>query len=208
MYHGPLVEHSVPQLGTKLGEIAMRADQCRLFLLAVALTAFVPCLLAQEPTTKTKKKAKTNAQPVQLDPFDRPEGSIHDQTARYYVWYDKEGWHLRATAKGARMFSGVIRLKEAKIKSCVPIGLSDGKQGGHIDAVKFNDARNELKFSFRTGNLSDGFDLVVDGEEGQIEFELSIDTKKAPKAIFIGRGRQNPDTNPVTLPAMPKRSMR
>lgn len=186
----------------------MRADHRRFFLLAVALTALVPCLLAQEPATKAKKKAKTKTQPVVLDPFDRPEGAIHDQTARYYLWYDKEGWHLRGTAKGARMFSGVIRLKDAKIKSCVPIGLTDGKQKGHVDAIKFNEARNELKFSFRTANLSDGFDLAVDGEEGQIEFELSIDAKKNPKAIFIGRGRQNPDANPVTLPAMPKRSKR
>ena len=37
-------------------------------------------------------------------------------------------------------------------------------------AFKFNDARNELKFTFRTANLSDGFDLAVVGEEGQIEF--------------------------------------
>ena len=186
----------------------MRADHCRLVFLAVALVAFVPCLLAQGPATKAKPKAKPKAQPVVLDPFDRPEGTIHDQTARYYIWYDKQGWHLRGTAKGARKFSGTIRLKDAKIKSCVPIGLSDGKQKGFIDALKFNDARNELKFSFKTANLSDGFDLAVDGEEGQIEFELSIDTKKNPKAIFIGRGRQNPDTNPVTLPAMPKRAER
>jgi hypothetical protein len=165
-------------------------------------------LLAQEPAKKAKKKAASRAQPVVLDPFDRPEGPIHDQTARYYLWYDKEGWHLRATAKGARIFSGTIRLKDAKIKSCVPIGLTDGKQRGFTDKVKFNDARTELKFSFKTANLSDGFDLAVDGEEGQIEFDLSIDAKKNPKAIFIGQGKKNPDTNPVTLPAMPKRPER
>jgi len=186
----------------------MRANQFRFVVLALALVASVPCLLAQEPAKKAKKKAASRAQPVVLDPLDRPEGAIHDQTARYYLWYDKEGWHLRATAKGARIFSGTIRLKDAKIKSCVPIGLSDGKQKGFVDAIKFNDARNELKFSFRTANLSDGFDLAVDGEEGQIQFELQIDTKKNPKAIFIGRGRQNPDSNPVILPAMPKRAER
>jgi hypothetical protein len=186
----------------------MRADQIRLVFVSVVLVALVPSLLAQAPAKKAKKKAPDKAQPVVLDPFDRPDGAIHDQTARYYLWYDKEGWHLRATAKGARHFSGTIRLKDAKIKSCVPIGLTDGKQKGFVDALKFNDARNELKFSFKTANKSDGFDLAVDGEEGQIEFELTIDTKKNPKAIFIGHGRQNPDTNPVTLPAMPKRAKR
>jgi hypothetical protein len=183
----------------------MRADRFRLFVVAVALAAIVPHVLAQPPAAKAKKKAKPKAEPVVLDPFDRPEGAIHDQTARYYIWYDKQGWHLRATAKGARNFSGTIRLKDAKIKSCVPIGLNDGKQKGFTDAFKFNDARSELKFAFRTANLSDGFDLAVDGEEGQIEFELNIDTKANPKAIFVGRGRQNPGANPVTLPAMPQR---
>lgn len=186
----------------------MRTNQFPVLFFVLVLAALVPALLAQAPATKAKKKTSASAKPVVLDPFDRPEGAINDQTARYYLWYDKEGWHLRATAKGARIFSGTIRLKDAKIKSCVPIGLTDGKQKGFVDAIKFNDARNELKFSFRTANLSDGFDLAVDGEEGQIAFELQIDSKKNPKAIFIGRGRQNPDANPVTLPAMPKRPER
>jgi hypothetical protein len=157
---------------------------------------------ADEPAGKAKKKAKPAAAAKELNPFDRPEGSIVNQTARYYVWYDKQGWHVRTTAKGARNFHGTIRVKEAKIKSCVPIGLTDGKQR---DAVKFNEARTELKFAFKTGKLSDGFDLALDGEEGQIEFELLIDNQKNAKWIFVGRALKHPSATPFSLPAMPKR---
>ena len=157
---------------------------------------------AQSPA---KKKAASAAAAQSIDPFDRPEGSIVNQSARFYVWYDKQGWHVRSTAKVGRAFAGVIRLKDAKVKSCVPIGLRDGKQRGVADTVKFNDERSNVKFSFRTGQLSDGIDLVVDGEEGQIEFELTIDGKQNPKAIFIGSGKQHPTSSPFTFPAAPRR---
>jgi hypothetical protein len=62
-----------------------------------------------------------------------------------------------------------------------------------------------LKFQFLTSKLSDGFDLEVDGEEGQIEFELLIDTQKNRNWIFVGRGLQHPDKIPFSLPAIPKK---
>jgi hypothetical protein len=175
-------------------------------------TTFNGHLLAQEPGTKgkavkdgAKGGAKKKARPRGLDPFNRPEGSIVDQTARYYVWYDDKGWHLRTTAKGARDFEGTIRVKDARIKSCVSIGLMEGKQKGRPDLWKVNGSRSELTFQFRTGAKSDGFDLIVEGEEGQIEFDLSIGGKKNPKAIFVGRGLRHPGENPFSLPAVPKK---
>jgi hypothetical protein len=174
-------------------------------LLAALAAVTNAATAADEPAGKTKKKSKPAAAAKELNPFDRPEGSIVDQTARYYVWYDKQGWHVRTTAKGGRNFHGTIRVKEAKIKSCVPIGLKDGKQRGVTDAVKFNEARTELKFAFKTGKMSDGFDLAVDGEAGQIEFELAIDNQKNPKWIFVGRALGHPAENPFSLPTMPKR---
>ena len=53
-------------------------------------------------------KAKGAKAPRVIDPFDRPEGSIVDQTARFYVWYDSKGWHLRATAKGQHPLAVVL----------------------------------------------------------------------------------------------------
>jgi hypothetical protein len=177
----------------------------RFLLLLVALGTVVNQIAADEPAAKAKKAKKAKAEPRVLDPFDRPEGSIVDQTARYYVWYDKQGWHLRTTAKVGRNFSGTIRVKDAKIKSCVPVGLKDRQKVG--DAWQVNEARSELRFAFKTSKLSDGFDLVVEGDEGQMEFELAIDNQRNPRAVFVGKSQQHPDQNPFTLPAAPKKTM-
>lgn len=175
-------------------------------MVAVAIVGLGLPAGGQEGATGTQRKSLAALEAASLDPFDRPDGSIVDQTARFYVWFDKQGWHVRTTAKGARNFTGSIRLKDAKIKSCVPIGLTDGRQKGKVDAVKFNDARNDLRFSFKTGTLSDGFDLAVEGDKGQIEFDLSIDGKRNAKTVFIGSGKRHPSKTPFSLPATPERA--
>jgi hypothetical protein len=183
----------------------MRAAAVHL-LLMIAVFSALKLLAGQEGAAKGKKAAKAKAEPTVLDPFGRPEGSIVDQTARYYVWYDGDSWNLRTTAKVGRNFHGTIRMKDAKIKSCRSVGLKNDKQKkAATDAWRVNDARSELTFQFKTGQLSDGFDMVVEGDGGQIEFELLIDNQKNPRAIFVGRGEQHPDKNPFSLPATPQK---
>jgi hypothetical protein len=182
----------------------MRARESAVVLL-VMLLSLAP---SGSQETKAKKAPKARAESAPLDPFGRPEGSIVDQTARYYLWYDREdeSWHLRTTAKVGRNFHGTIRVKEAKIKSVLPVGLKNDRQKkGSQDAWRFNDARTELTFQFKTSQLSDGFALKLDGEEGQIEFDLQIDNQKNPRAIFVGKGEQHPDKNPFSLPVVPKK---
>jgi hypothetical protein len=167
---------------------------------------------AKEKKAKPKVAAKPKGEPAVLDPFNRPEGEIVEQQGRFYVWYDDTGddagWHLRTAAKVGRKFSGTIRLKDAKIKACLPVGLKDkGQKKTATDAWQFNEARDELKFQFLTGKFSDGFRLIVDGEEGEIEFDLTIDmAQKNPKNIFVGKGEQHPSENPFRLPAKPKKA--
>ena len=183
----------------------MRELVCAVLLAACAMS-LSPIADAQQPAAKAKgakPKAKVKAQA--LDPWNRPEGSIVDQTARYYVWYDGDGWHLRSTAKGLRTFSGTVRVKEAKIKSCVPVGLSDGKQKGKPDAWRVNEKRSELTYRFRTAAKSDGFDIAVEGE-GTIEFELAIDGEQKPQAIFVGEKKRHPQASPFVLAAKPAKS--
>ena len=181
----------------------MRPARCFFPSLLLPLMILPAGILAQQPAAKEKKEAKSKGEPVELDPFNRPEGDIVDQSGRYYIWYDTNGWHLRTMAMVGRHFHGTLRLKNAKIKSCLSVGLKKDKQKKD-DNWQFNDARTELKFEFHTGKMSDGFDLVVDGE-GEIEFDLFIDKLKGPKNIFVGKGGQHPDKNPFTLPATPKR---
>jgi hypothetical protein len=181
----------------------MRTGFTMLILIAVLLGNIESRALGQGKTAKAKKPAKSKDAPATLDPSGRPEGSIVDQTARYYVWHDNQGWHLRTTAKVGRNFHGVVRVKDAKIKTFKSVGLKKDNQGKVEDVWRVNDARTELKFQFKTGKLSDGIDLILDGDAGQIEFELNIDNQKNPRAIFVGRGLQHPATNPFSLPSSP-----
>jgi hypothetical protein len=173
-------------------------------LLLIALGAgVVGFAAAQQPPAKAKAKPKAKAQ--KLDPWNRPEGTIVDQTARYYVWYDATGWHIRCTAKGLRTFQGTVRAKGTQIKSCVPVGLSDGKQKGKPDVWRVNDKRSELTFRFRTAAKSDGFDIKVEGD-GSVEFELTIDGEQKPQTIFVGEKKRHPAESPFSQPAKPPKA--
>jgi hypothetical protein len=180
-------------------------DFLRAAVLAVGIACLACSALAGEPMKAKGTKAKAKAIAQKLDPWGRPEGSIVDQTARYYVWYDATGWHIRSTAKGTRTFHGAVRVKDARIKSCVPVGLSDGKQKGQPDAWRVNDKRSELTFRFKTSTKSDGFDIAVEGE-GTIEFELSIDGEQKPQAIFVGQKTRHPAKSPFSQPAAPPKA--
>jgi hypothetical protein len=180
----------------------MRASSVLLSAVTGVLLFIGADIIAQEKAAKAKKAPKAKAEPVVLDPYGRPEGSIVDQTARYYVWHDGQGWHIRTTAKGGRNFHGAVRIHNATIKTYKSVGLKEKQK--KQDSWRVNDTRNELTFQFLTGNLSDGLDFVLEGD-GEVEFELKIGDQKNPQAVFVGRGLQHPDTNPFRLPAAPKR---
>lgn len=179
----------------------------RIFLVGVILYGGLATNEVWGQAAKAKKTAKAKKAELEtVNAYGRPDGSIVDQTARYYVWYDGDAWHLRTTAKGLRHFNGTIRVTEAKIKSCVPVGLKRDRQKKTMtDGWRISDDRSELKFSFRTATLSDGLDIVVDGD-GQIEFELLIDTQKNPRAVFLGKAGDHPSQNPFRLPVKVQRA--
>ena len=100
----------------------MRARETALALLVILL-ALAPSG-GQETKAKKTPKAKAKAAPVELDPIGKTEDKIYDQTARYYIWYDRqdESWQLRTTAKVGRNFHGTIRVKEAGSNPSCPWG--------------------------------------------------------------------------------------
>jgi hypothetical protein len=170
-------------------------------LLAVIIAGGLNPAAAQSQTES--KSAADKPEFETIDPFGRPEGAINDQSARIYLWHDEGGWHFRTTARTVHTFSGIVRVKDAKIMSCVPVGLKHDKKQADPDVWQVNEARDELQFKFHTGRLSDGLDLAVKGDAGQIEFDLQIDSKGNPKEIFIGQVRKHPSKNPFTYPASP-----
>jgi hypothetical protein len=179
----------------------MRIGPCRYLLLAVIVASALKPAAAQ---SKAESKSAADKPEIEtVEPFGRPEGAINDRSARIYLWHDEGGWHLRTTARTTHTFSGIVRVKDAKIMSCVPVGLKHDRKQTDPDIWQVNDARDELQFKFHTGRLSDGLDLVVKGDDGQIEFDLQIDSKNNPKEIFIGQVRKHPSKSPFTYPANP-----
>src|SRR5215213_10112473 len=136
----------------------------------IGLAGAAPLAGAQK---EKSKKAVSNEASKALDVNGRPEGALAAKlgakSARYYVWYDKQGWHLRTTASGTRHFHGTIRVEDGKIASCVPVGLKrDGKKTQ--DAWRVGPDRKELKFDFRTSTASDGLDIKIDGDSAELQF--------------------------------------
>jgi hypothetical protein len=167
---------------------------------------------AQQPKAESKsasdqsdanKPATEKPAVEKIDPVGRPEGAIYDQSARVYVFYEDGAWHLHTTAKNPRTFTGVIRTTDAKIMTCVSVGLKNDKKQKTPDAWQVNAERNELQFRFVTAKASDGFAMTVKGDEGQLEFDLAVDGQKNPKEIFIGPERKHPQHDPFSLPAKP-----
>jgi hypothetical protein len=160
----------------------------------------------KKPADGKATKSKKQSEP--LDPTGRPEGPLAAKlgvkSARYFVWYDKQGWHLRTTAGGTRRFHGSMRVTDGTIASCISVGLKgDGKKSQ--DAWRVDPKRVELAFDFRTSTHSDGLDIRIDGDDAELELNLLIDGQPKPRAVFLGKKQQNPPELPLKLKAVPEK---
>jgi hypothetical protein len=187
---------------------AFRLARCAIccgIVLAASIAGFTQDKPAENKKAAAKKGDKKSgekeAEPSPVNPWNRPEGSIVKKTARYYIWYDSNGWHLRACSIRLRNFHGTLRVTDGKVKSCVPVGLKERTKVK--DAWAVNEDRSELKFAFSTSTASDGLDIRIEGDDAQLEFDLNIDQERAPKVIYLGRSEEHPAKNPFTLPAVP-----
>lgn len=122
---------------------------------------------------------------------------------RYFVWNDRNGWHLRTTTqKFIRKFEGSITSSHDPFGKIRPIGLESG--GKHQDLWEVDEARKTIRFAIWTTKKFDGFDFdLPNNPEGTLTFELKIDGKARPKHVFVGRTLQNPAALPLVVPAAP-----
>lgn len=131
----------------------------------------------------------------------RPNNYKLADPARYFVWHDSDGWHLRVTAPRNRsiVFKGAIRLHGAKFLAVRPIGIDKKTDAGSMSPDK-----TELTFQFTTSGKFDGFDFNLDAaDESKIEFELLSFGRKAADRIFIGGKAANPKAYQFALDADP-----
>ena len=138
----------------------------------------------------------------QLDPRGRMEGSPTNQPARYYVWHDQDGWHVRSCSRLVNEFQGTIRVSGGTIRKCRPIGLD--LRGKRPDRWSLSKDRREITFRTFTSTVFDGFDFSVDAPDATVEFELLINEKKMPRRIFVGRDGAHPSDVKFSFPGRPE----
>ena len=161
---------------------------------AVSLAGSFPSAIADQPAAAEKRK--------DLDPRGRREGSPTDKPARYYVWHDRDGWHVRSCSRLINQFQGTIRISGGTIRKCRPIGLD--LRGKRPDRWALSKDRREITFHTFTSTAFDGFDFSVDTPEATVEFELLINEKKMPRRIFIGRNGAHPTDVKFSFPGEPE----
>ena len=203
--------------------MSVRPANTRIGMSGIAATAVamaVVCVIACATTfaqnkgqkgkgnrSKAASKAKADEE---LDPNGQPTTPLSAKfgaTARYSIWYDSRGWHLRTTSPQARRFHGTIHVKDGTVASTISVGIERGKKKKE-DAWKVGPARKQLTFDMKTAQLADGFDFRIDGDTAELEFDLSIDNRKPANRVFIGREGQHPKAVPFTLKAVPEKKER
>lgn len=144
------------------------------------------------------------------NPGGRPKYK-NGQPARYVVWHDADGWHLRTTTNKDTKFDGAVEIVGGKFVNLQPATV-EGKAGAKkkanpksADYGTWNPEHTVFQFNFSTRDEgSDGFDMKVSDTATAIKFVLKVNGKEVPEAIFIGSKNEHPKGSSFSLPAFPK----
>lgn len=147
-----------------------------LFVLAITLISFTGSAFAWGPSIT-----------------ERPEMFRPRQTRGYFIWHDKDGFHLFTTTRGQRhVFTGVIRTDGGRIEF-----KSRGAESN--DRYRLDRNRDALSFRFDTRGDVDGVDFRVIGGK-RVNFDLYMDGKKIDtQEIYIGGEGWHPGRSNFTL---------
>lgn len=158
-----------------------------------------PGLAGDETPPESAASLTSDGEP--LNPRGRYSDTLVQQTPRYYVWQDSEGWHLRTASQRGRLirFQGSINVTGGTISKLREVGLE--RRGSAADAWTVSEDRTQVEFEIATTSSFDGFDFTITGAGAQLEFDLSMGKRQFPRRIYIGRDGQHPAETKFTLPA-------
>lgn len=106
----------------------------------------------------------------------------------YWIWRDRQGWHLRTTSDAPRRFQGTIETVGGGVSTVRPIGRADGAvhhEGANID------------FDYSAAGGEQGFDWTA--SSGCSRFDLYIDGTTRPLRVFLGRIEDSPSRIPFAV---------
>ncbi|HVJ82138.1 MAG TPA: hypothetical protein VNC50_13800 [Planctomycetia bacterium] len=172
------------------------------------MNALILALALLTPMQAQGKKKKAAAPPgpptlENINPRDRMEGAIGDKRAGYYLWLDKDEWHLRTGSQNRKAtFTGTIKLKGGTFKAWHEVGME--KKGKNPDWFRINDARNQMTWQITTAGGADGINFKVEaGSDAELEFDLIVGGAKGPQRVAIGKNGRHPSQVPFLLKAIP-----
>jgi hypothetical protein len=173
----------------------------------MALAGLLASLCALPPLLADDVPSAEDESPVTLEISDmsgRPEQDLVKVTnARYFVWHDSKGWHLRTAARALTQFSGSIRIEGGTFGRLRPIGLE--AKARNPDRWALNAERTEIRFEIHTVGSFDGFDFDITGgkQSARVVFDLSQGQqgRRLPKRIFLGRDGEHPQKAHFAVPA-------
>lgn len=136
-----------------------------------------------------------------IDPKGKPKDYKLGATARFAIWMDDAGWHIRNTtaSKDQTAFTGTIETVGGKIATITLIGGPSKKPSAPLKA---NTAKFTISDKINKG-LEGGMDLKLEPGVTEIKFKLQIDGKDSPELIFIGAKGEHPKEGEFSLPAKP-----
>jgi len=136
-----------------------------------------------------------------ISPIGRFSDDLTGSPARYYVWSDREGWHLRTCSRGNVFgkFTGTIKLNGGTFNRLRQIGLE--RTGRRRDKWSVSEDRRTITFEIWTTSSFDGFDFDVNGMDSKVEFDLKIGDRKRPGRVFIGSDGLHPTGAKFEFPA-------
>jgi hypothetical protein len=128
----------------------------------------------------------------ELNPEGQPEGFKAGVNHRYFVWHDREGWHLRTTtARERHRFHGEVVPDEGSIQDLRTFRRERG------DWVTLGPNGSKVLFDLSTDEGLDGFDFRSNAQT--LRFRLLMDGKERPELIFVGLTGNNPPAVPFAI---------
>lgn len=158
-------------------------------------------LLSQEDGGRGRDPAAPGfAAAPPIDPSGRPANFRARLMPRYAVRSDHQGWHVRATDRGARnrRFQGRIAVIGGRIASLQPVPDDGGRDD---DTVTWDRDRTSLAFEIIPRGSEDGFDFTVAGKDPMVRFEFLLDGKPDGFQTGVGKAGTHPGGTNFTLSA-------
>lgn len=106
----------------------------------------------------------------------------------YWIWQDRQGWHLRTTSDTPRHFRGVIEAIGGTPSAIHALGGAEGAV--HRDGPN-------IEFEYDAAGGEQGFDWT--SSSGCNRFDIYIDGTTRPMRVFLGWVEESPSRVPFAV---------